>query len=314
MIAVLVLVLTCSVWTAEAAKPGAKIGAALRSVLRLANVGDADVFVDFYKPLTLKQKGTVRMILKVVQEETGSSAQALKFVGDMKEMQRVLKDPHLSNYTKDLPAFLDDVNDFMKGSKALGADSHREAKKTLLTMLAKVKEGGDVGPHFSAVKGGVAEVIETAAIFRDFPGCVRHVQPRIGGRLFREAECFGGLMTGRWFLEVKNYPFFKLKSGRDSLRAQVKSHVSRMSGVYKFTEDTNIDEVPGVIYRFAKAGPDDENFGAFAGAIKAAFIQTLEARSIDLDSMAPAQIATIKQKIKDFVDSRIVVDLVEVGG
>ena len=135
---------------------------------------------------------------------------------------------------------------------------------------------------------------------------------------FREARCLGGTITGPWYLEVKNWPYYGVAKGIEgplaSLRGQINSHLDKTKDIANFLADPNrsLDTIPGICYRFLRAGPEDGFFPRYLEAIPAHFKEQLLKDVFKLKPEAandPALKAALEKRVADFCNDRVIVQL-----
>lgn len=116
-------------------------------------------------------------------------------------------------------------------------------------------------------------------------------------------------LSGRFYLEVKNWPGDISKAlGSRGLKKQLNNHFDRALKNGDFP-GTDVSEWTGLLYRFSKAGPDNGNFKAYRAALRA---QAAESVRKILEN--PANELTkkqIREKVKEFMENKFVIELVD---
>jgi hypothetical protein len=265
---------------------------------------------DVYDGLNSSQKrGFIRLLTPIVGNKNPGDYKF--FAGDLGRIIEVLKNQ--SGYpNKTLKEFLDDVDELGRIGKELGDDGVKAVDDMLLGLVTKKASNGNVGYRMNNIKGTAAEVVEIVTLKKAGVN-ILEIQPLDGTtkRMFREAECGGGYknVQGDFFLEVKNYPFFKQQDAVNSLVSQNKTHFARSPSRAFGSGSTDINDWHGLVYRFSKAGPDNKNIDVFREKLidstKDSVRKKLEELGVEPGTKEMAD------KVKEFIENKLIIDLVE---
>jgi hypothetical protein len=298
-------------------EPNIRIGTSARSVGMAAGTnfscfGEHGNFTAWYKALDAEGKRGCRILLTAVHKSSGKAPDTMRILRDLSRIESVLRPPH-SAYTMDLAGLCKQIEKFDGIAKQLdggveGINVDR-MRQMLVSMLSKTRGNGVSIPKYSFLKGGVPEILEINALP---PNVLKEIQPRAvaDARMFREALCEGGPINGKWYLEVKNYPKFQLDRAIRSLEGQVVSHLDRVkepSISDVLVGVGSIEAAPGIFYRFAKAGENNENFEAYLSALKKKYQEELLKRA-NLDNKVPEEQARIKERISTYLETRLKIE------
>jgi hypothetical protein len=308
-------------------EPNIRIGTSARSVAKAVNTkfkcfGEHRDFKAWYKSCDPAERKGCRLLLTAAREHGDKAPAMMRMMRDLRDIEKqlVYLPSHLQPVSlKRLCREITELHAYATRTEA-HKDELQRLQKTLFGIMTRVKETGVPKPKTTiptegAILGGVSEILELNRARRR--GELLEIAP---SNNFREALCEGGMITGKWYLEVKNWPFFGNWPGGallpiKSLSIQIERHIRFTSDLVDDLKNLEIpvENIPGMGYRFLRASANDSRFQQYSDHIKAEFLYRLMEKvkeGLDAEDIGNlAKIAELEKRVAQYVDNRVVIQL-----